>query len=227
MSLERQVRAKVRKLFYRFMKGCDNFWWILRLFISLLENATLNKNLKLNSGLKLFWELNSLQASLMKIHSRMESSSASWWTSLSQEQSLKSTHLEHLSKWWRTSICCKRHSKNTEFLILMSSKPLICGNKKIFHRSQWLFSLLDVKYVWIFYFNSKITHKHSFKQTYRHPEWQGPWLGPKPSEENKREFDEETLAAGKTIIGLQAGQNKGASQSGQNMGAGRKIIIGK
>jgi transgelin len=52
-------------------------------------------------------------------------------------------------------------------------------------------------------------------------------LGPKPSEENKRDFDEETLNAGKTIIGLQAGQNKGASQAGQNMGAGRKIILGK
>jgi len=42
-----------------------------------------------------------------------------------------------------------------------------------------------------------------------------------------REFDEETLAAGKAVIGLQAGQNKGASQAGQNFGAGRKIIIGK
>ena len=70
-------------------------------------------------------------------------------------------------------------------------------------------------------------YKASFIQTYRHPEWSGPWLGPKPSEENKRDFDEETLAAGKTIIGLQAGQNKGASQAGSNMGAGRKIILGK
>jgi len=65
------------------------------------------------------------------------------------------------------------------------------------------------------------------RETYRHPEWTGPYLGPKPSEENVRDFDEETIAAGKTVIGLQAGQNKGASQSGQNMGAGRKIIIGK
>lgn len=64
-------------------------------------------------------------------------------------------------------------------------------------------------------------------QTYRHPEWNGPYLGPKPSEEAKREFSEETLKAGQTIIGLQAGQNKGASQAGQNIGASRKIIIGK
>jgi len=65
------------------------------------------------------------------------------------------------------------------------------------------------------------------RETYRHPEWTGPWLGPKPSEENVRDFDDETIAAGKAVIGLQAGSNKGASQSGQNMGAGRKIIIGK
>ncbi|KAG5667362.1 hypothetical protein PVAND_015345 [Polypedilum vanderplanki] len=65
------------------------------------------------------------------------------------------------------------------------------------------------------------------RETYRHPEWTGPYLGPKPAEENKREFDEETLAAGQTIIGLQAGTNKGATQAGQNIGAGRKIILGK
>jgi len=52
-------------------------------------------------------------------------------------------------------------------------------------------------------------------------------LGPRPSTENKREFSEEVLNAGKTVIGLQAGQNKGASQAGQNLGAGRKIILNK
>jgi len=65
------------------------------------------------------------------------------------------------------------------------------------------------------------------RQTYLHPEWKGPWLGPKPAESNVREFDEETIAAGKTVIGLQAGQNQGATQAGQSMGAGRKIILGK
>jgi len=65
------------------------------------------------------------------------------------------------------------------------------------------------------------------RETYRHPEWAGPYLGPKPSDENVREFTDETIAAGKAVIGLQAGSNKGATQAGQNMGAGRKIIIGK
>ncbi|CAH0560234.1 unnamed protein product [Brassicogethes aeneus] len=65
------------------------------------------------------------------------------------------------------------------------------------------------------------------RQTYKHPEWKGPYLGPKPSDENKRDFTEEQLKAGQTMIGLQAGSNKGATQAGQNMGAGRKIIIGK
>ncbi|XP_037078697.1 LOW QUALITY PROTEIN: muscle-specific protein 20-like [Pollicipes pollicipes] len=65
------------------------------------------------------------------------------------------------------------------------------------------------------------------RQTYLHAEWKGPWLGPKPAEANVREFDDETIAAGKTVIGLQAGTNQGASQAGQNIGAGRKIILGK
>ncbi|CAL8112713.1 unnamed protein product [Orchesella dallaii] len=65
------------------------------------------------------------------------------------------------------------------------------------------------------------------RTTYRHPEYQGPSLGPRPAEENKREFSDEVIQAGKTVIGLQAGSNQGASQAGQNMGAGRKIILGK
>ena len=64
-------------------------------------------------------------------------------------------------------------------------------------------------------------------QTYKHPEWKGPWLGPKPSEENVREFSDDVIQAGKAVIGLQAGQNKGATQAGQHMGAGRKIILNK
>lgn len=75
-------------------------------------------------------------------------------------------------------------------------------------------------FVIVFYFRCAL-------QTYKHPEWPGPWLGPKPSEENKREFSDDVIAAGKTAIGLQAGTNKGATQAGQNMGAGRKIILNK
>lgn len=65
------------------------------------------------------------------------------------------------------------------------------------------------------------------RQTYKHPEWNGPNLGPKPADENVREFSEEQLKAGESIIGLQAGSNKGATQAGQNIGAGRKILLGK
>lgn len=65
------------------------------------------------------------------------------------------------------------------------------------------------------------------QQTYRHSEWSGPYLGPKPADECKRDFSEEVLKAGQTIVGLQAGSNKGATQAGSNMGAGRKILLGK
>jgi len=65
------------------------------------------------------------------------------------------------------------------------------------------------------------------RTSYKHPEWNGPWLGPRPSEENIREFSEETLQQGKSVIGLQAGQNKGATQAGSNLGAARRIIHGK
>ncbi|XP_055321574.1 muscle-specific protein 20-like [Sitodiplosis mosellana] len=65
------------------------------------------------------------------------------------------------------------------------------------------------------------------RATYKHPEYRGPHLGPRPAEENKREFTEETLRQSEAIIGLQAGTNRGANQSGQNFGASRKIILGK
>lgn len=52
-------------------------------------------------------------------------------------------------------------------------------------------------------------------------------MGPRPAEENRRDFSEEQLRAGEAIIGLQAGTNKGATQAGQNFGASRKIILGK
>ncbi|PAA74639.1 hypothetical protein BOX15_Mlig031098g2 [Macrostomum lignano] len=57
-----------------------------------------------------------------------------------------------------------------------------------------------------------------------HPDYDGPTLGPKLSEENRRQFTEEQLSAGKNVIGLQAGYNKGASQAGMSFGKARKIL---
>lgn len=64
-------------------------------------------------------------------------------------------------------------------------------------------------------------------QTWKDASFGGPNLGPKPADECKRDFTEEQLNAGQTMIGLQAGSNKGATQAGSNMGAGRKILLGK
>lgn len=53
--------------------------------------------------------------------------------------------------------------------------------------------------------------------------FQGPTLGVKLAEENKREFTEDQLRAGAAVIGLQAGYNKGASQSGISFGTSRHM----
>lgn len=54
--------------------------------------------------------------------------------------------------------------------------------------------------------------------------YDGPVLGPKMSDANKREFTEEQMKAGAGHISLQHGSNKGASQAGLNMGKPRSIL---
>ncbi len=52
----------------------------------------------------------------------------------------------------------------------------------------------------------------------------GPVLGPKMSDSNQRDFTEEQLRAGQTMVGLlNDGMNKGANQSGQSFGLSRHI----
>lgn len=52
----------------------------------------------------------------------------------------------------------------------------------------------------------------------------GPQLGVRVATANKREFDEQVLKAGQSVIGLQYGSNKGASQAGMTAyGTGRQI----
>ena len=51
----------------------------------------------------------------------------------------------------------------------------------------------------------------------------GPHLGAKESDYNPRNFSQETLNAGQTVIGLQMGTNKGASQKGMTFGRSRSI----
>lgn len=58
---------------------------------------------------------------------------------------------------------------------------------------------------------------------YLHPEWPGPFLGPKPADENKRNWTEEQLRAGEGVINLQYGTNKGANASGMNFGNTRHM----
>ena len=53
----------------------------------------------------------------------------------------------------------------------------------------------------------------------------GPILGVKVADENKRHFSEDVLRKGEQVIGLQYGSNQGANQSGMTAyGAGRQIL---
>ncbi|XP_037086183.1 muscle-specific protein 20-like [Pollicipes pollicipes] len=65
------------------------------------------------------------------------------------------------------------------------------------------------------------------RQAHLDPAFRGPLMGPRPSQQNVRHFDPETIAAGNTVIGMQAGSNKGATQAGLSFGKPRRIIIGK
>lgn len=51
----------------------------------------------------------------------------------------------------------------------------------------------------------------------------GPSLGTKESQANRRNFSAEVLNAGQTVIGLQMGTNTGASQAGMSFGRSRSI----
>jgi len=53
--------------------------------------------------------------------------------------------------------------------------------------------------------------------------YEGPCIGTKRATENVREFDEDTLNEGKTILGLQMGYTEGETQSGMSMGKTRKV----
>jgi hypothetical protein len=53
--------------------------------------------------------------------------------------------------------------------------------------------------------------------------YDGPTLGAKEADHNPRNFDAEVLNAGQSVIGLQMGSTKGASQSGMSFGRSRSI----
>ncbi|OAF70136.1 SM22-alpha [Intoshia linei] len=55
-------------------------------------------------------------------------------------------------------------------------------------------------------------------------QFKGETIGPKPIEKHIVEFTKEQMEMGKSIISLQCGSNKGATQKGLSMGATRTII---
>jgi len=56
------------------------------------------------------------------------------------------------------------------------------------------------------------------------PDWNGPVLGPKMADANKREFTQEQMEAGKHLVNtFQMGYTGGASQAGMNLGKQRGV----
>ena len=53
--------------------------------------------------------------------------------------------------------------------------------------------------------------------------YEGPVLGPREAQRNVREFSDEQMKAGQTVIGLQMGTNQVASQKGMSFGGQRHI----
>lgn len=64
---------------------------------------------------------------------------------------------------------------------------------------------------------------HSLGRQAQNHKFEGPVLGIKICEENKREFTEEQLNAGKNTVGLLTEYNKGATMSGTIIGNNRHI----
>lgn len=74
--------------------------------------------------------------------------------------------------------------------------------------------------------NSTLTFNSYLNRTtqiYEHPEWQGPYLGPRPTGQIK-DWSEEKLRASEGIVPLQAGTNKFATQKGLRIGRARDIM---
>merc|ERR1712083_867330 len=62
--------------------------------------------------------------------------------------------------------------------------------------------------------------------TQTHPDYTGPQIGPKMAEKNERNFTEEQNRKGRDAqIGLQAGQNKGASQVWEEWAVTNLLIL--
>ncbi|KAK7097532.1 hypothetical protein V1264_004493 [Littorina saxatilis] len=64
---------------------------------------------------------------------------------------------------------------------------------------------------------------HALGRTAQKKGFHGPTLGVKESEYNPRNFSQDKLREGQTIIGLQMGSNRGANQQGLNFGKSRSI----
>ncbi|XP_013776415.1 myophilin-like, partial [Limulus polyphemus] len=82
-----------------------------------------------------------------------------------------------------------------------------------------------LKYLFLFYYLQVVNCLHSLGGLAQKNGFDGPVIGVKVAEENKRAFTKEQIEMGKTVLSLQTGTNRGASQAGMTpYGSIRQIL---
>ena len=184
------------------------------------------------SGWRLWWRSLYHLETLEKCW-KMELYSANWWINFNLEVS------RSLKRRYSVLMSIQKRIKCLFLFCYLGTCILADGECSIFHqRCQSIRSARrgDVPYSskWGFQFQqyfTKLMLQDLFegrnlsqvalciyslaRATQKHPEYQGPSLGPKFATKNERNFSEEEIRKGRDgVIGLQSGTNKGASQVG-------------
>lgn len=128
-------------------------------------------------------------------------------------------HQEDSRTWNKLPADGKRSKVGSTFMFYQKH-----SNKSFFHRFQAAIKKYGVPEEEIFQ-TADLFERRNIPQvtlclyslgrlTQKHPEFQGPALGPKMADKNERTFTEQQLRANQGELNLQMGFNKGASQSG-------------
>lgn len=176
------------------------------------SNVTRNKREKFSNGSSQYW-VNQSQLVTTKKSLKTASFSANWQTNWHQDALRRFKNVAQTFNWWKTFkglfIPFPNHalSFKINFCRFQAAiKKYGVPEEEIFQTAD-LFERRNIPQVTLcLYSLGRLTQKH--------PEFQGPALGPKMADKNERTFTEEQLRANQGELNLQMGFNKGASQSG-------------